>query len=200
MLFIIYDAVSVCKHNCILYRQLYLFPRATDPGNFPAFDDPPFPLRHTAEKAGAYSRPGEKTDASPFFGHLMPQNGSIEKGRGTPWHSKSGLFQSLTTNRARSAPNPEAGRAPAVRGAGLFPGKAQDAGLLQRSVRSAAGGPGVRGRQAGGKAGTRRGGQLQFQDQTLRLPAGDRRGGARARLLLPQSGALHLPQEHQRKP
>ena len=29
--------------------------------------DPPFPLRHTAEKAGAYSRPGEKTDASPFF-------------------------------------------------------------------------------------------------------------------------------------
>ncbi len=67
MLFIIYDAVSVCKHNCILYRQLYLFHRTTDPGNFPAFDDPPFPLRHTAEKAGAYSRPGEKTDASPFF-------------------------------------------------------------------------------------------------------------------------------------
>lgn len=29
--------------------------------------DPPFPLRHTVEKAGAYSRPGEKTDASPFF-------------------------------------------------------------------------------------------------------------------------------------
>ena len=147
---------------------------------------------HTAD-------PAKKRMQVRFFGHLMPQNGSIEK-RGTPWHSKSGLFQSLTTNRARSAPNPEAGRAPAVRGAGLFPGKAQDAGLLQRSVRSAAGGPGVRGRQAGGKAGTRRGGQLQFQDQTLRLPAGDRRGGARARLLLPQSGALHLPQEHQRKP
>lgn len=148
---------------------------------------------HTAD-------PAKKRMQVRFFGHLMPQNGSIEKRRGTPWHSKSGLFQSLTTNRARSAPNPEAGRAPAVRGAGLFPGKAQDAGLLQRSVRSAAGGPGVRGRQAGGKAGTRRGGQPQFQDQTLRLPAGDRRGGARARLLLPQSGALHLPQEHQRKP
>lgn len=200
MLFIIYDAVSVCKHNCILYRQLYLFPRATDPGNFPAFDDPPFPLRHTAEKAGAYSRPGEKTDASPFFRTPDAAEWEHKKRRGTPWHSKSGLFQSLITNRARSAPNPEAGRAPAVRGAGLIPGKAQDAGLLQRSVRSAAGGPGVRGRQAGGKAGTRRGGQLQFQDQTLRLPAGDRRGGARARLLLPQSGALRLPQEHQRKP
>lgn len=155
----------------------------------------------TPRKKPAYTAdPAKKRMQVRFFGHLMPQNGSIEKRRGTPWHSKSGLFQSLTTNRARSVPNPEAGRAPAVRGAGLFPGKAQDAGLLQRSVRSAAGGPGVRGRQAGGKAGTRRGGQLQFQDQTLRLPAGDRRGGARARLLLPQSGALRLPQEHHRKP
>lgn len=106
MLFIIYDAVSVCKHNCILYRQLYLFPRATDPGNFPAFDDPPFPLRHTAEKAGAYSRPGEKTDASPFFRTPDAAEWEHKKRRGTPWHSKSGLFQSLTTNRARSAPTP----------------------------------------------------------------------------------------------
>lgn len=51
-----------------------------------------------------------------------------------------------------------------------------------------------------GKQGRVEEASYNFQDQALRLPAGDRRGGARARLLLPQSGALHLPQEHQRKP
>lgn len=148
---------------------------------------------HTAD-------PAKKRMQVRFFGHLTPQNGSIEKRRGTPWHSKSGLFQSLTTNRARSAPTPRSRPRPGGPWCRSISRQSTDAGLLQRSVRSAAGGPGVRGRQAGGKAGTRRGGQLQFQDQTLRLPAGDRRGGAWARLLLPQSGALHLPQEHQRKP
>lgn len=54
---------------------------------------------HTAD-------PAKKRMQVRFFGHLMPQNGSIKKRRGTPWHSKSGLFQSLTTNRARSAPTP----------------------------------------------------------------------------------------------
>lgn len=54
---------------------------------------------HTAD-------PAKKRMQVRFFGHLTPQNGSIEKRRGTPWHSKSGLFQSLITNRARSAPAP----------------------------------------------------------------------------------------------